>query len=215
MSDSSNTPEPIPPRDPPQRFVSRGGFKLHHALKEFGIDPTGSVCADLGCSTGGFVDCWLQAGAARVFAVDTAYGQLDWNLRNDPRVCVLERSNALHVEPAERVDFVSLDLGWTRQRLAIPAALRWLKPEPNSGVIVSLIKPHYECTKAELRTLGTKGVLPEDEAREVVERVVTTLPECGVRVTGLTQSPITGGSKRARGNHEWLVSLVREDRPSV
>ncbi len=207
MSDASNTPDPNQPVTPPLRFVSRGGLKLHHAIREFGLDPAGCVCADLGCSTGGFVDSWLQAGAASVFAVDTAYGQLDWNLRNDPRVVVMERSNALHIEPRGPVDFVSVDLGWTRQRHAIPAALGWLGNE-GEGTIVSLIKPHYECTKTDLRTFGTKGILPEEKARQIVERVVERLPEHGVRVVGLTQSPITGSSKRARGNHEWLVALV-------
>ncbi len=166
------------------------------------------MCADLGCSVGGFTDCWLQHGAAKVYAVDTAYGELAWTLRNDERVTVMERTNALYAEPPERVRFVSLDLSWTRQALAIPAALRWLNDDPAS-TIVSLIKPHYECSKDELRAHGVKGVLPEAFAREVTERVAARLPELGVKVVGLTQSPITGGSKRAKGNHEWLVALAR------
>ncbi len=196
--------------DQPLKFASRGGFKLHHALTQFGLDPTGSECADLGCSVGGFTDCWLQHGAVKVYAVDTAYGELAWTLRNDDRVRVMERTNALHAEPPERVRFVSLDLSWTRQARAIPAALRWLTDDPaQPGTVVSLIKPHYECTKDELRAHATKGVLPEAFAREVTERVVASLPELGVRVVGLTQSPITGGSKRAKGNHEWLVACER------
>jgi predicted rRNA methylase YqxC with S4 and FtsJ domains len=122
-------------------FVSRGGLKLRHALDAFAehVDPAGLCCADLGCSTGGFTDCLLRAGAARVFAVDTAYGELAWTLRNDDRVVVLERSNALHVEvPGEvtergGVDLVVIDLGWTPQSKAIPAALRWIRPERGPG----------------------------------------------------------------------------------
>jgi 23S rRNA (cytidine1920-2'-O)/16S rRNA (cytidine1409-2'-O)-methyltransferase len=117
------------PADSDNPFVSRGGLKLRHALGEFGIDPAGLTCADLGCSTGGFTDCLLRAGAARVYAVDTAYGELAWSVRTDPRVRVMERTNALHAEPPEGgVDLVVIDLGWTKQALAVPAALRWLKP---------------------------------------------------------------------------------------
>lgn len=120
-------------------YVSRGGLKLRHALEVFGVDPAGWWCADLGCSTGGFTDCLLQAGAARVYAVDTAYGELAWRLRQDERVAVMERTNALHAEVpadvAERggVDLVVIDLGWTVQSRAIPAALRWVVPGRGPG----------------------------------------------------------------------------------
>src|SRR3989344_6185067 len=120
-----------------KKFVSRAGLKLEHALKFFNISVRSKVCADLGCSTGGFVDCLLQRGAKKVYAVDTAYGVLDWKLRNDPRVVVMERTNALHVQLPELVDFISIDVGWTRQQLILPHALKLLKPD---GVIVSLIK---------------------------------------------------------------------------
>ena len=128
------------------RFVSRGGLKLDAALEHFGLDLTnGGVGADLGCSTGGFVDCQLQHGASKVYAVDTAYGELAWKLRSDDRIVVIERSNALHTEPPDGAvcDLVSLDLGWTKQDKAIPAALRWLNDKPTAR-IVTLIKPHYE-----------------------------------------------------------------------
>jgi 23S rRNA (cytidine1920-2'-O)/16S rRNA (cytidine1409-2'-O)-methyltransferase len=195
-------------------YVSRGGLKLRHALDQFGIDPTGWVCADLGCSTGGFTDCLLRAGAARVIAVDTAYGQLAWKLRSDPRVKVLERSNALHTEPppeaAGGADLVVIDLGWTRQDKAIPAALRWLKP---GGRVISLIKPHYEIDRDELQRLAVRGVLPDDEAGRIAERTASELPTLGVSLLGLTRSPIRGGkqSKRsnAGGNAEWLALLER------
>jgi len=189
-------------------FVSRGGLKLDHALTEFGLDVTGFVCADLGCSTGGFTDCLLQRGAARVHSVDTAYGELAWKLRQDERVTVHERSNALHLEPAEPCDLVVLDLGWTKQDKAIPAAASWLKP---TGRIVSLVKPHYEAGPSEL---GEGGLLEPDHAERVAERVRDeVLPTLGVGVLGWTKSPVLGGAlgkkkkRRGAGNPEWLVLL--------
>ena len=120
-------------------YVSRGGLKLRHALDAFRIDVSGLECADLGCSTGGFTDCLLQCGAKSVVAVDTAYGQLAWKLRKDPHVIVRERENALHAPPPSGgVDLVVVDLGWTPQKLLIPAALKWLRP---GGKIITLIKP--------------------------------------------------------------------------
>lgn len=184
-------------------FASRGGLKLDHALREFGLDVAGLVCADFGCSTGGFTDCLLKRGAARVYAVDTAYGQLAWTLRNDPRVVVMERTNVLHApRPKDApggVGLVVIDASWTPQRLVIPAALRWLKP---GGRIVSLVKPHYE-----LKDRGGKlprgGVLEEPEAERIAREVAEGLGAFGVRVTGLTKSPILGG----KGNAEWVVGL--------
>lgn len=183
-------------------FVSRGGEKLRHALGEFRVDVRGLTAADLGCSTGGFTDCLLRAGAARVYAVDTAYGELAWTLRNDPRVTVMERSNALHALPPEPVAMVVMDLGWTPQRLAVPAAMKWLAP---GGRIISLVKPHYEL-KDEGGTLPRGGVLDEAEAAKVVERVTARFPVWGVRVLGMAKSPILGGTKRT-GNAEWLALL--------
>jgi 23S rRNA (cytidine1920-2'-O)/16S rRNA (cytidine1409-2'-O)-methyltransferase len=194
----------VSPRDD-SRYVGRGGLKLEHALDAFGIDPAGLRCADLGCSTGGFTDCLLQRGAASVTAVDTGYGVLDYRLRQDPRVTVLERSNALHVEPPERVDLVVIDLGWTPQRLAIPAALRWLA-SPETGCIISLIKPHYE-RSAERGRQSPHGVLPPDEAQAIAQRVYESMPEWGAEPLGLTRSPITGGKGKSKGNLEWLALL--------
>ena len=183
-------------------FVSRGGLKLAAALDAFAVDPAGQVCADLGCSTGGFTDCLLQCGAGRVFAVDTAYGELAWKLRSDERVTVLERTNALHVEPPELVDLVVLDLGWTRQTRAIPAALRWLGA---GGRIISLVKPHYELERAELERAGISGVLPEDVAQRVATETIEAMSALGVRVLGSVKSPILGGKRARTGNAEWLV----------
>lgn len=200
-------------RDPPHPFVGRGGLKLRHALDTFGIDPRGWVCADFGANVGGFTDCLLQAGAARVYSVDTGYGTLAWKLRNDPRVAVMERANALHVAPPTAdgvpalMDLIAIDMGWTPQRLAIPAALKWLKP---TGSIVSLVKPHYEVEKGEAGLLRD-GVLEGADAQRIAERTVSQLPALGVEVRGFTRSPITGGAtkKNARGNAEWLVWLTR------
>jgi 23S rRNA (cytidine1920-2'-O)/16S rRNA (cytidine1409-2'-O)-methyltransferase len=196
----ADTPEPTP--EP--TFVSRGGLKLHHALTEFGLDLAGLVCADLGCSTGGFTDCLLQHGALRVHSVDTAYGEFAWKLRNDPRVVLHERSNALHLAPAEAVDLVVIDLGWTPQRLALPAAAQWLKPD---GRIITLVKPHYEADKSEL---GDKGVLDPVRAEAIAEQVRDSLPALGFTVEGWTKSPVLGGAtgkkkKKGSGNPEWLA----------
>jgi len=200
-------------------YVSRGGLKLRRALDEFGIDCTGLRCADLGCSTGGFTDCLLQAGAARVFAVDTAYGELAWKIRRDDRVTVMERTNAVHTGPPAEVvetggvDLVVIDLGWTPQSRAIPAALDWVYGR-GSARIVSLIKPHYEVEKSEL---GEKGVLDHARAAEVTESVRAAMPGLGVRVLGCIESPIIGGKRsgsgKGTGNKEWLVLLEAIDAP--
>ena len=191
------------------RYVGRGGLKLRHALTEFNLDPAGLTCADLGCNVGGFTDCLLRGGAARVYAVDTGYGMLAWTLRSDPRVVVMERTNALHAPPPERVDLVVIDLGWTPQRLAIPAALRWLQP---AGRVFTLIKPHYEVAPSE-RNLLDSGVLPEAEAERIARRTADSLPALGVRVIGVTRSPIAGGAGKGNraGNTEWLALLTPEE----
>ena len=159
-------------------YVGRGGLKLRHALDEFGIDVAGMVCADFGANIGGFTDCLLKAGAARVYAVDTGYGVLAYTLRMDPRVVVLERTNALHVPPprgeggeAVLMDLIAIDLAWTPQRLAVPAALRWLKED---GRIVTLIKPHYELEREE-KGLLRRGVLEEREAERVAQRAAAAM----------------------------------------
>lgn len=195
------------PDPAPDAFVSRGGLKLAHALDTFALDVAGFVCADLGCSTGGFTDCLLQRGARRVIAVDTAYGQLAWKLRSDERVEVRERTNALHADPSEPVDLVVIDLGWTPQARAIPAARHWLKP---TGRILSLVKPHYEAPK---EALGPGGVLDDADAERTAEDVRKALADLGVRELGWTKSPILGGAagkrrKRGAGNAEWLALLA-------
>jgi 23S rRNA (cytidine1920-2'-O)/16S rRNA (cytidine1409-2'-O)-methyltransferase len=194
----------------PQRFVSRAGAKLEHALEAFRVDVTGLRCADFGCNVGGFTDCLLQRGAARVTAVDTGYGALAWKLRQDPRVEVRERTNALHADPpAGGVDLVAVDLAWTPQRLAVPAALRWLAP---GGRIVTLVKPHYELRDEEKAWLD-RGFLPHERVPGVVARVEAGMPALGARVAGSAQSPVVGGktSRKAGvpGNMEWLLLLEK------
>lgn len=194
--------------DAPQKFVSRAGAKLEHALEEFKLDVTGLRCADFGCNVGGFTDCLLQRGARHVTAIDTGYGALAWKLRQDPRVETRERTNALHAEaPAGGVDLVVLDLAWTPQRLAIPAALKWLAP---GGRIITLIKPHYELRDEEKAWLD-RGFLPHERVPGVVARVEAEMPALGAKVMGSTQSPLVGGktSKKAGvpGNIEWLTLL--------
>src|SRR6187401_2534772 len=133
-------------------FASRGGQKLDHALTHFDLDVAGKVCADLGSNTGGFVDVLLRRGATKVYAIDTGYGALDWKLRNDPRVVVMERTNAMHAQLPEKVSLVTIDVAWTRQRHILPAAHRMVL---DKGSVITLIKPHYEAEKSRL----TKGIL--------------------------------------------------------
>lgn len=196
-------------RDRSHPYVGRGGLKMEHALDAFELDVTGLVCADLGCSTGGFTDCLLQRGARKVIAVDTGYGVLDYRLRVDERVEVRERTNALHAEPPEPpVDLVVADLSWTRQERFLPVALAWIGSRPE-GRVLSLVKPHYEVTEEE-KALLEKGVLPDDTAAAVMDRIVQVLPSLGVEVLGTTLSPIRGGGSRSgrQGNVEYFV-LVR------
>jgi len=189
--------------DPPSvRFVSRAGFKLQHALEIFGVPVEGIDCADFGCNAGGFTDCLLQRGARRVTAIDTGYGMLDWRLRNDSRVDVQERTNALHAPPPSGgVDLVVMDLAWTCQRHSVPVALRWLRP---NGRIITLIKPHYESQGGERKAL-VKGALPPEVAAAVVARVLGSMPELGAQVLADSPSPVIGGG----GNSEHLALLSR------
>ena len=179
-------------------------MKLHEALAVFGFDPAGLTCVDLGCSTGGFTDCLLQHGAEHVYAVDTAYGELAWKLRQDDRVTVSERSNALHIKPLGRCDLVTVDLGWTPQRLAIPAADRWLAEGPDARII-TLIKPHYEAS-ADAMGRGRKGKLDDAKAQQIAEKIIEDLAAIGFKATSYIPSPIRGGKG---GNLEYLALLQR------
>ena len=213
-------------------------MKLEHALREFRVDVAGLVCADFGCNVGGFTDCLLQHGAAKVYAIDTGYGGLDYRLRTDDRVVVMERTNVLHVElpwegkkrkdphpqplshprTGERggrgIDLVTIDLGWTRQQHAIPAALKWLA---SGGRIITLIKPHYELETDEKNAWLVDGTLAEERAEEVLTRVLAQLPQLGVEVLASTTSPIRGAKSgrktRGQGNVEYLVWARRITTP--
>jgi len=188
--------------DPANPYVSRGGLKLQHALREFALSIAGYTCADFGCSTGGFTHCMLEHGAAKVYAIDTAYGELAWKLRNDPRVVVMERTNCLHAKPprevldAGGVDLITIDASWTPQRLVLPAAAKWIKP---TGIVITLIKPHYE-----LKDLGEElprgGVLEESHAERVAMEVAAK-----IGAKACVKSPITGGAGKSKGNAEWLA----------
>ncbi len=202
------------------KFVSRAGLKLEHALNEFAFDVTGLVCADFGCNVGGFTDCLLQRGAARVYALDTGYGTLAWKLRSDDRVVVMERTNALHADPAEGgVDLVTIDLAWTPQRHAIPMAAHWLRAASTDAggdamtpAIITLIKPHYELAPDEKKTLLRDGALDPADAARVLERVLDTMDDLGATVVAHTKSPLTGRKSSAahpgRGNVEYLALLT-------
>jgi 23S rRNA (cytidine1920-2'-O)/16S rRNA (cytidine1409-2'-O)-methyltransferase len=177
-------------------FVSRAGQKLDHALSHFAIDVSGFVCADLGCNVGGFTDCLLQRGASKVYAVDTGYGVLDWKLRKDRRVVVMERTNAMHAKLPERVDLVTIDVAWTKQRHILPPAKRMAK---DGGLVVTLIKPHYEADQK----LLVGGVLPQDRVDGVVRAVAEEISSMGFELAGTVRSPIQG----AKGNVEVLAAL--------
>lgn len=179
-----------------QPYVSRSGIKLAAALDAFGVDPTGFLCADLGSNVGGFVDCLLQRGAPKVYAVDTGYGTLAWKLRKDPRVVVMERTNAMHVSLDEPVDLVTIDVAWTPQHHILPNAVRLLKP---FGSIITLIKPHYEAGKTQLE----KGVLKADAVEQTLEEILDRIRGMSLHVVGTISSPIAG----QKGNVEFLAYL--------
>jgi 23S rRNA (cytidine1920-2'-O)/16S rRNA (cytidine1409-2'-O)-methyltransferase len=174
-------------------YASRSGHKLAAALTAFGISPAGWVCADFGCNVGGFTDCLLQHGAAKVYAIDTGYGTLAWKLRRDPRVVVMERTNAMHVALSEPIDLVTIDVAWTPQHHILPAALKILRP---GGRIITLIKPHYEADRKQLRG----GVLGSGDIPAVLDAVAERLTALGITLERIVESPIPGH----KGNVEFL-----------
>jgi 23S rRNA (cytidine1920-2'-O)/16S rRNA (cytidine1409-2'-O)-methyltransferase len=180
-------------------YVSRGGLKLERALDEFGISPAGCVVADVGASTGGFTDLWLQRGAAKVYAIDVGYGQLAWTLRQDPRVVVMERTNARHLEALpEPVQLASVDVSFISLALILPRIYSWLE---EGGQAVALIKPQFE---AGAEHVGKGGVVRSRQTHlDVLKRVISDAVVGGWRVLGLIRSPITGPA----GNVEFLVWL--------
>ena len=188
------------------RFVSRGGDKLAHALDRFAIDVAGAVGADLGASTGGFTDCLLQAGAAKVYAVDVGYGQLHDRLRRDARVMVMDRTNARSLEALpEPVDIVTIDVSFISLRLVLPSVARLLQP---AGSVIALIKPQFEAGPKDVKKGGV--VRDPDVHRRVLIDVLTAAGELGFTVRGLTASPLRGPA----GNREFLAWLQRGAEPA-
>lgn len=179
------------------KFVSRGGIKLQAAIVNFQLSTVNLTVLDVGSSTGGFVDCLLQNGAKKVYAVDTAYGELAWKLRNDPKVVVMERTNILHLQDLpEQVDLITIDASWTKLELILPVVRKFLKKD---GIIIALLKPHYEADKKILR----KGVVPEDLVESIKYQVLREIENLGFQVDKQMISPILGGA----GNKEYLLLL--------
>jgi 23S rRNA (cytidine1920-2'-O)/16S rRNA (cytidine1409-2'-O)-methyltransferase len=183
------------------RFVSRGGEKLDHALTIFHIDLSHKLCADIGASTGGFTDAMLQHGASKVFAIDVGYGQIAVELRNDPRVVVMDRTNARHLESLpELVDFISIDASFISLSKLFPAMLNISKPESSA---VALIKPQFEAGKGEV---GKNGVVRDNMVhRRVLAEVIKSAADHGLSLAGLTASPLKGPA----GNIEFLGYFLR------
>jgi 23S rRNA (cytidine1920-2'-O)/16S rRNA (cytidine1409-2'-O)-methyltransferase len=185
------------------RYVSRGGLKLEGALRAFGIDPTGAVCLDIGASTGGFTDCLLQHGAAKVYAIDVGHSQLDWKIRSDPRVVVREKLNARYLAPGvdmpETAGICTIDVSFISLTLILPPAFEVLTP---TGVIVALIKPQFELGKEEV---GKGGIVRHAAGHEAAVRKIREFVtgRLGRKWEGVIESPILGGE----GNKEFLACL--------
>jgi 23S rRNA (cytidine1920-2'-O)/16S rRNA (cytidine1409-2'-O)-methyltransferase len=192
---------PLRLRSLPMPYVSRGGLKLAHALASFGLDVAGRVALDVGASTGGFTDCLLQAGAARVHALDVGHGQLHWKLVSDPRVVVRDRINVRHLQPddlPERCDLAVIDVSFISLRLVLPALIPLLRP---GAPVVALVKPQFEVGPARV---GKGGIVRDPQARaDALAEVSAAAAGLGYLVRGQTESPITG----AKGNVEFLLFL--------
>lgn len=182
-------------------FVSRGGEKLEAVLSSGSIDLQGLICLDVGCSTGGFTDCLLQRGAARVYAVDVGYGQFDWRLRQDPRVALIERTNIRYILPSaipEPIDLAVIDVSFISLTKVLPPILQFLRPQAN---IIALIKPQFEVGKGQV---GRGGVVRDDVQREeAVQGVLRFAEEMGLQTVRTIASPIKG----KKGNQEILANF--------
>ena len=186
-------------------YVSRGGLKLEKALRDFGVDPTGYVCSDSGASTGGFTDCLLQQGAKKVFAIDVGYGQLDWKIRSDERVVVMERTNIRYVtleDLGEPLDLSVIDVSFIGLEIVLPTIKQLLKP---TGQVLCLIKPQFEAGK---ENVGKKGVVRDPKIHQMVlDNFVALVDRLGFQILGLTFSPVKG----PEGNIEFLGHLTLDD----
>ncbi len=181
-------------------FVSRGGIKLDYALDQFKLDVKGKIAVDVGASTGGFTDCLLKRGAVRVYAVDVGYGQLDYRLRQDPRVVVMEEVNARYpINLSEKVDLATIDLSFISVEKVIPSVASLLK---DTGYMLVLLKPQFEAKRKEV---GRGGVIKDTQLHAaIVGRFIAWVVEQGLRLKGLAASPILGAS----GNQEFFVLLT-------
>lgn len=190
------------------RYVSRGGLKLEKAMAAFPIDLSGKTCGDIGASTGGFTDCMLQNGAAKVYAVDVGRGQLAWKLRTDSRVVCLERTNARYLsreQVPEPLDFASVDVSFISLKLILPPLAALLR---EGGQVVPLVKPQFEAGREKV---GKKGVVRDPKVHlEVLEQFLAHAAEAGLSVQGLTYSPIRG----PEGNIEYLGFLEKNGKSS-
>lgn len=188
----------------PIPYVSRGGLKLEKAISAFKLDLRGTICSDMGASTGGFTDCMLQNGASKVYAIDVGYGQLDYGLRIDPRVVVMERTNIRTMDTAlieDGIDFISIDVSFISLNLILPVAEKVLNC---TGRIVCLVKPQFEAGRDQV---GKKGIVRDSRVHEqVIEKVIGYAKACGLVACGLTYSPVQG----AKGNVEYLLYLKKE-----
>ena len=186
-------------------YVSRGGLKLEKALRDFGVKPEGYVCSDSGASTGGFTDCLLQQGAKKVFAIDVGYGQLDWKIRSDERVVVMERTNIRYVTPedlGEPLDLSVIDVSFIGLEIVLPTIRNLLKP---TGQVLCLIKPQFEAGK---ENVGKKGVVRDPKIHQMVlDNFVALADSLGFKILGLTFSPVKG----PEGNIEFLGHLTLDD----
>ena len=187
------------------KYVSRGGLKLEKAMSHFGLSLDGCVCMDVGSSTGGFTDCMLQNGAVKVYAIDVGHGQLDWKLRNDPRVVCMEKTNIRYVTPEdleEKADFSSIDVSFISLTKVLPPVYELLKDQ---GQVVCLIKPQFEAGREKV---GKKGVVRDPAVhREVIEKVTAFASETGFALLNLEYSPIKG----PEGNIEYLMYISKTD----
>ena len=190
-------------------YVSRGGWKLEKALRDFGVKPEGFVCSDSGASTGGFTDCLLQQGAKKVFAIDVGYGQLDWKIRSDERVVVMERTNIRYVTPedlGEPLDLSVIDVSFISLGIVLPTIKTLLKP---TGQVLCLIKPQFEAGREKV---GKKGVVRDPEThKEVLDHFVALADSLDFTIRGLTFSPVKG----PEGNIEFLGHLSLEQTDEI
>jgi len=190
---------------PEARYASRAGLKLEHALNEFGVDPTGLICLDVGSSTGGFTDCLLQHGAERVVAVDSGTNQMIWRLRNDPRVDLRENTNARELRPSDfdsAFGLIVIDVSFISLTKILPAVVPLMA---QSGRLICLIKPQFEVGRGEV---GKGGIVRDEEKQQrVVAEVNSFAVGLGLAVTGVAESPILG----AEGNREFLALYERPD----